>query len=146
MNAIAIPDVVRELLDAPNYVHFTTLGKDGSPSNTVVWVWVEGDHVIVATSEQTPKARNMRQDPRVAMSVVDVENPYRMAALRGEVVAVREGEGLELMDRMARKYTGVPFPAREITLTYFVIAITSAYHRFLGGFEHNPASGSQAAS
>jgi hypothetical protein len=44
--AISIPDEVRELLEAPNYVHLSTLRADGSPRNWVVWVGVEGDRIF----------------------------------------------------------------------------------------------------
>ncbi|WP_432444818.1 pyridoxamine 5'-phosphate oxidase family protein, partial [Salmonella enterica] len=49
--SVPFPDDVRALLDAPNYVHLTTLRADGSPRSWVVWVGVEGDHVLVCTGE-----------------------------------------------------------------------------------------------
>jgi PPOX class probable F420-dependent enzyme len=82
---LQIPSDVRELLTAPNYAHLATLRADGSPRNHVVWVGLEGDHVLVCTSDFTWKAKDMRRDPRVALSVVDRENPYRMAMLQGLV-------------------------------------------------------------
>ena len=45
--AIPIPDDVRELLQAPSYVHLSTLHGDGSPRNWVVWAGLEGDHILV---------------------------------------------------------------------------------------------------
>jgi PPOX class probable F420-dependent enzyme len=86
--AIPIPEDVRELLKAPNYVHLSTLRADGSPRNWVVWVGVEGDHVLVCTSDATWKAKDMRRDPRVALSVSDIADPYRMAAIQGAVVSI----------------------------------------------------------
>jgi hypothetical protein len=59
--AIALPDDVRALVDAPNYVHLSTLRADGSPRNRVVWIGVEGDHLLVCTGESTWKARDMRR-------------------------------------------------------------------------------------
>ena len=86
--AIPIPRDVRQLLDAPNYVHLSTLRADGSPRNWVVWVGLEGDHILVCTSDAIWKAKDMRRDPRVALSVTDTANPYRMAAIQGRVVEV----------------------------------------------------------
>jgi pyridoxamine 5'-phosphate oxidase-like protein len=74
--AIPIPGEVRQLLDAPNYVHLSTLRADGSPRNWVVWVGLEDDYILVCTSEAIWKARDMRRDPRVAMSVTDTADPY----------------------------------------------------------------------
>ena len=87
--AIPIPGNVRELLDAPNYVHLTTLRADGSPRNWVVWVGLEDDRILVCTSDAIWKAKDMRRDPRVALPVTDTANPYRMAAIQGRVVDVR---------------------------------------------------------
>jgi pyridoxine/pyridoxamine 5'-phosphate oxidase len=91
--AIPIPEDVRELLDAPNYVHLSTLRADGSPPNWVVWVGLEGDNILVCTSHAIWKAKEMRRDTRVAMSLTDMADSYRMAAIRGRVVEVRSDEG-----------------------------------------------------
>src|SRR5919205_2809746 len=95
---IALPAGVRELLDPPNYVHLSTLRADGTPRNWVVWAGLEGDRVLVCTTSFSWKAKDMRRDPRVGLSVVDLENPYRMAALQGRVVEERPDEGCRYMD------------------------------------------------
>jgi PPOX class probable F420-dependent enzyme len=135
--AIPIPDAVRELLEAPNYVHLSTLRADGSPRNWVVWVGLEGDRILVCTSESVWKAKDMRRDPRVAMSVADLRNPYRMAALQGRVVEIRPDEGCHYMDPISIKYTGAPFPSRGSDRVCFVIAVEKAGQRTLG-FVHDP--------
>jgi hypothetical protein len=119
----AIPSDVRELLDAPNYVHLATLRADGSPRNWVVWVGLEGD--------------NIRRDPRVAMSVTDGANPYRMASVQGRVVEVRADEDCRYMDPISIKYTNQPFPHRGPDRVCFVIAVDKAAHHTLG-FVHQP--------
>jgi PPOX class probable F420-dependent enzyme len=144
---LSIPADVRALLDAPNYVHLATLRADGSPRNHVVWVGLEGDHLLVCTSDVTWKAKDMRRDPRVALSVVDhgeelragarFANPYRMAMLQGRVVEERGDEGCRYMDPISIKYTGAPFPSRGPDRVCFVIAVEHAAGRTLG-FAHNP--------
>ena len=106
---------VRELLVGRNFAHLATLMADGSPHSVVVWVaLVEGDRVAFFTQPGSLKARNVARDPRVALSIVDHERPYRTARLRGRVVATREGDAaLEVMDAMARRYTGADFPMRS---------------------------------
>ena len=135
--AIPIPADVRELFDAPNYVHLSTLRADGSPRNWVVWVGVEGDHILVCTSDAIWKAKDMRRDPRVALSVTDLENPYRMAAIQGRVVEVRPDPDCVDMDVLSDKYTGAPFPRRGPERVCFVIAVEKAAQRTLD-FIHNP--------
>ena len=128
---------VRELLEAPNYVHLSTLRADGSSRNHVVWVGLEGDRVLVCTSDVTWKAKDMRRDPRVAMSVLDSANPYRMAMLQGHVVEERDDEGCRYMDPISIKYTGAPFPSRGSDRTCFVIEVDRASAQTLG-FVHKP--------
>ena len=104
---------VRELLDAANFATLGTL-KDGAPHATVVWAAIEGGRPCFFTQPSSLKARNIGKDPRVAMTVLDRENPYRNGQLHGEVVETVEGEAaLEIIDRMARKYTGADFPMRS---------------------------------
>ena len=104
---------VRELLDAANFVTLGTL-KDGAPHATVVWAAIEGGRPCFFTQPSSLKARNIGKDPRVAITVLDRENPYRNGQLHGEVVETVEGDvALEIIDRMARKYTGADFPMRS---------------------------------
>lgn len=135
---IPIPDGVRELLEAPNYVHLSTLRADGSPRNWVVWVGLEGENILICTSNAIWKAKDMLRDPRVALSVTDTDNPYRMAAIQGRVVEVRPDEGCRYMDPISYKYTSAPFPSRGADRVCFVIAVEKAALRSLA-FTHSPA-------
>lgn len=132
-----IPEAIRALLDAPNFVHLSTLQGDGSPRNWVVWVGLEGDQILVCTSDLQAKAADMRRDPRVALSVADSANPYRMAALQGRVVELRPDHDCGHMDPIAIKYTSAPFPSRGPHRVCFVIAVEKAWERTLG-FAHRP--------
>lgn len=103
-----------DLLEGPNFAHLATLGPDGEPHSVPVWAAMEGDRVVFFTQPSSQKAKNVERDARVAISVVDFEQPYRGGWVRGRVVATREGEAaLEVMDRMAQQYTGEPFPMRS---------------------------------
>jgi PPOX class probable F420-dependent enzyme len=132
----ALSDKVRALLDARNFAHVATTLPDGSPHSVPVWIGVEGDHVVFFTQPGSRKARNLERDPRVAISAVDLENPYRSAQLRGRVVGTVEGEdALEIIDRIALKYTGVPFPMR--TGIVFLVEPERARETVLP-FRHDP--------
>jgi PPOX class probable F420-dependent enzyme len=136
--ATPIPEAIRVLLDAPNFVHLSTLRKDGSPRNWVVWVGLEGEKIVVCTSDLQAKAADMRRDPRVGLSVADSANPYRMAVLQGRVVEMRPDHNCVDMDPIAIKYTGAPFPSRGPHRVCFLIAVESAWQRTLG-FVHRPS-------
>jgi PPOX class probable F420-dependent enzyme len=137
--AIPISDDIRELLQAPNYVHLSTLRADGSPRNWVVWAGLEDNHILVCTSDAIAKAKDMRRDPRVALSLTDITNPYRMAAIQGRVVEVRSDEGCRYMDPISFKYTNAPFPSCGPDRVCFVIAVEKAAQRTLS-FVHSPAT------
>ena len=109
-----------ELVDGANYVHLATLLPDGAPHSVPVWAGLDDGRIVFFTQAGSRKARNLQRDGRVALSVVDRENPYRSAWVRGRVVETREGDAaLELIDSLARKYTGEPFPMRS-GIVFFV--------------------------
>jgi len=97
---------VKKLFLEPNFAHLATLMPDGSPQVTPVWVEMEGDRIVVNTAEGRIKPRNVRRDPRVAISIVRQENPYQAAYIRGRVVELRHEGADESIDRLAKKYIG----------------------------------------
>jgi hypothetical protein len=79
MGGIAIPVEVREVLESPKYLHLAALRADGPPRSCVVWAGIEEERPLICTDDSTWKTKDMRRDPRVSASVVDLANPYRMA-------------------------------------------------------------------
>jgi PPOX class probable F420-dependent enzyme len=121
----ALPAEVATLLAGPNIAHIGTVLPDGAPHSVAIWAGVVGENAYFFTQDRSRKARNLRADPRVALSVVDKDNPYSTAWLRGRVVDVIEGEqALPLIDDLSVKYTGEPFPMRSGTV--FVIEADKA--------------------
>jgi len=107
-----LPEDVKALLDGPNVAHLATIMADGSPHASPVWVAREGDRVLLGIGEDSVKGRNSRRDPRVALSIVAADDPYRMAQLRGRVVERRPDPDFAVKDAMSREDTGAPFPWR----------------------------------
>ena len=136
---IAIQPEIKQLLDRPNFVHLSTLMPDGSPQSVPVWVGREGEFIVICTGENSLKGRNTQRDPRVALSVVDMKNPYEEAQLRGRVVERRPDPDLKIMDPISLKYTGKPFPFRSPEgRVALVIELDKARYAKLP-FEHTPA-------
>lgn len=102
----ALSEGVRKLFQEPNFAHLATLMPDGSPQVTPVWVDIEGGHILVNTAEGRTKPRNVRRDPRVALSIVRQDNPYSSAFIRGRVVQIRREGAEEHIDKLAKKYMG----------------------------------------
>ena len=129
---IHLKDGARAVLDRPNIAHLATLRRDGAPKCDPVWILRDGDRVLIGTHAHTLKAANTAHDPRGALSVVDRDNPYEEVQLRGTVIDHDPDPDLEVMDRLARKYTGEDFPWREgHGRIAMVIEVTQARHHVL---------------
>lgn len=106
--------VVAELFGGGHVVHLTTLRQDGAPQSRPVWTIVHDGRVVFFTQPGSPKARDVANDPRVALSVADRANSYRSAWLRGHVAEVIEGDdALAIIDQISAAYIGAPFPMRS---------------------------------
>jgi PPOX class probable F420-dependent enzyme len=127
-----LPDDVRSLAEGRNIAHLATLRPDGSPHNVPVWIAVENGQLAFLTSPRSRKARNLERDPRLAMSIVDADRPTQMATIRGHVLRRVDGEeGWQIIDRIADKYIGAPYPLREDRVA-FVVAIDHASAQSFG--------------
>jgi PPOX class probable F420-dependent enzyme len=112
---------IPSLFEGPNIAHVATLMPDGSPHSVPMWVGVEDGAIAFLCSPGSRKARNLARDGRVAISITAHDNPWVMATVRGRVARVVEGdEGWEIIDRIAHKYTGGPYPLREDRVVYLI--------------------------
>ena len=110
-----IPDSVRAVLEGPRLAHLVTLEPDGRPQVSIVWVGLDDDEIVAAHLPEHRKIRNMRRDPRVALSI---EAGTRNAMGLDEYVVIHgrarvtEGGAPELLQRLAHVYLGpdVTFP------------------------------------
>jgi len=100
-----LPEHALKLLnEGKNFASVATIMPDGSPQVSSVWIESDGKHVIFNTAEGRTKIKNLRQDPRIAISVMNYENPYEQVIIRGRVVEItHEGADLDI-DRLAVKY------------------------------------------
>ena len=66
------------------------------------------------TGPGSQKARNLRRDPRVALSLTLEDNPFEPVVIRGRVVEWLDGDaGWEIVDEIAMKYLGTPYPREQ---------------------------------
>jgi PPOX class probable F420-dependent enzyme len=113
MTTMLNPDV-RRVLDGASIAHLATILPDGAPHSVPVWIGTQGDHVVILTGPDSRKARNLRRDPRVALSLTPADNPFQPVILRGRVVEWIEGDAAwEIVDRIATKYIGGPYTRSE---------------------------------
>jgi PPOX class probable F420-dependent enzyme len=105
------PKIIR-FASADNYAVFTTIRPDGHPVSQPMWVGADEDYVLINTEKHRRKFRNVQDDPRVTVTILDKNDPYSYVEVRGRVVDVVEGEvARRHIDDLARKYTGHDYPA-----------------------------------
>jgi PPOX class probable F420-dependent enzyme len=137
---IPLSDDIKTLVRGANFAHLATLMPDGSPQVASVWVDLEGDRIIVGTSEGSLKAKNAKRDARVALSLVAYDNPYVEAQLRGRVAERWTDSDFKIMDRISRKYIRKEFPMRDNADKRVVLVIEIERARFVKlPFTHTPA-------
>ncbi|MFD8258226.1 PPOX class F420-dependent oxidoreductase [Streptomyces griseoluteus] len=123
----ALSDRLKSLLDTPVFIVVGTIQPDGSPQMSPVWVKRDGDDVLISTTAGRRKEKNLRRDPRVTVVVLDPENPYEYAEIRGSAELTTEG-GQALIDELSMKYTGKKYaefnPASADDAERVVVRIT----------------------
>jgi PPOX class probable F420-dependent enzyme len=102
-----IPAAYMDLLQQKvAFASLATVMNDGSPQVTPVWFDYTNGHVRVNTAKGRVKARNLHEGARVAMSILDPDNPYRYLQIRGQVVSATEEGASAHIDSLAKKYLG----------------------------------------
>ena len=98
---------VRRLAKEANFAALTTLLPDGQPMTHIMWVDCDDEHVVINTETHRQKAKNIRRDPRVTVTIWDAADPYNYAEVRGEVVDTVAGpEARAHIDELSMKYRG----------------------------------------
>ncbi|MCU1344455.1 MAG: putative F420-dependent enzyme [Acidimicrobiia bacterium] len=108
LSALSAP--AHALLGSDAVAHVWTCNRDGTPQVSVVWVVVRGDEIVFGCDQSSQKARNLRRDPSIVLSIEDdVRNAQgfqRHLIIRG-TARLEEGPNPGLMDQLAAKYTGL---------------------------------------
>jgi PPOX class probable F420-dependent enzyme len=109
-----IPEKYKDLFSKRAFGNLATLMPDGRPQVTPVWCDLEGSYVRFNSARGRQKDRNVRRDPRVAICIVDPEDPYRYLEIRGRIVEITEQGAEEHIDRLAKKYLNLDrYPYRQ---------------------------------
>jgi PPOX class probable F420-dependent enzyme len=109
---VPFADSVRALLDGKNFASVATLGPDGAPQNSVVWIKRDGDTVLFSSTDGRQKVRNLRRDPRISLSVFDLADPYTSVEIRGTAEILPDGDK-RLPYELSHKYLGIDPPAEK---------------------------------
>jgi len=109
MPPLPVREDLLPLLEEGALGHLATISPTGQPQVNPVWFLWENDHLLISVKPETVKYRNLRANPRVAMSILDPADNYRYLEVRGEVVDFTLFTDLTFVNRLARKYTGADF-------------------------------------
>lgn len=105
-----LPDDLVKLLRQPVLCYLATTMPDGSPQLTQTWVDTDGEHVLVNSVLTHVKTKNIRRDPRVAVTITDPDRQSRYFQVRGHVIEVRTEGAAEHIEELAQRYLGRPYP------------------------------------
>ena len=111
-----LPPTARELIESDAVAHVVTIDPDGRPQVSLAWVGLDGDEIVLGTLPDQRKLKNLRRDPRIALSIQgDRVNEWglREYLVVHGTATVTAGGAAELLQRLAYTYLGpgVVFPA-----------------------------------
>ena len=107
-------DTYRDIFDKKAFAHIATVGKDGTPQVTPVWLDFDNGLIRFNTARGRVKERNLRANPNVALAIQDPDNPYRYVQIRGRVTEMTEEGADAHIDALAKKYLGQDrYPFRQ---------------------------------
>jgi PPOX class probable F420-dependent enzyme len=113
MSSQPLPAAVVEVLRQPNPAVMATVASDGRPVSVATWYLFEDDgRVLLGLDASRARLKHLRADPRVSLTVLADGDWYTHVSVQGRVLSIVDDEGLRDIDRLARHYTGKPYPNR----------------------------------
>ena len=112
---IEIPAKYADLLTDKTkaFASCATIMKDGSPQVTPVWFDMAGEKIRINTATGRVKSRNMKEGSKVALAIIDPDNPYRYIQIRGKVTKATQTGANEHIDKLSHKYMGKDYPLHQ---------------------------------
>ena len=103
---VAIPNTHLDLFQKPVHGVLTTMMPDGAPQSSIVWVDSDGECLLINTTLERQKGRNMAVNPKVAVLVIDPQDTSRWIEVRGHVKAMTADGAEAHADKLTQRYTG----------------------------------------
>ncbi|MDV7242987.1 MULTISPECIES: pyridoxamine 5'-phosphate oxidase family protein [Rhodococcus] len=108
-----LPQEAAEMFARPNYATITAVRPDGQPVSVATWYLYEDGKVLVNMDSGRKRLDYLRHDPRVSLTAMDPQDWITHVSVQGRVVKLVDDESLVDIDRIARHYTGNPYPVRN---------------------------------
>jgi PPOX class probable F420-dependent enzyme len=107
---VKLPEGLLALLTSPSPCYLATTMPDGSPQITQTWVDTDGEHILINSVQGFQKIKNIKRDPRVALTVADSKNPFHYFQVRGRVLGVTTEGAVDHIEKLAHRYLGTAYP------------------------------------
>lgn len=112
--SLELPPDLDAFLREPRPAVIATIRADGRPSTAAVWFLWEAGHVMLSMSPDGARARNLRRNPGLAITVLGQQRPPAHVSLIGRAVEFRDDSSLQFADRLSIRFTGKPFEHRSL--------------------------------
>jgi PPOX class probable F420-dependent enzyme len=119
---ITFDDATRRLLDGKNFATLSTIGPNGAPQSSVIWVQREGDTLLFSTTTQRQKARNLARDPRLSLSIFDIADPYEYVEIRGKAELIDDPDKT-FRAGLSQRYLGEDPPPEPPELRRVIVRV-----------------------
>jgi len=130
----AIDGRAEELLKEKNFVVISTLRQDGTIHATPAWIDIQDGCPVVNSAEGRAWPTNLKRDPRVTLTVQNLENPYEYVTIRGRVSEQTTVGADEHIDSLAKKYLGQDtYPYRQPGEQRVILRIEPEHVHVYGG-------------
>ncbi|MGH2733630.1 MAG: PPOX class F420-dependent oxidoreductase [Actinomycetota bacterium] len=131
--AVEIPESHLEILQKKGFAHVATIGPGGEPHSSPVWYDWDGEYILFSQTKTRRKYRNLQKDARIALSVLDPDNPYHYLEIRGVVHSVEDDPNSAFIDSLSKKYLGLEkYPYPQPGDERIVLKVTPSHLSFMG--------------
>jgi PPOX class probable F420-dependent enzyme len=104
--AVKLSEQAIKLIQGKNFAFVGTIMPDGTPQVSPMWVEYDGTHVVLNSEVKRVKIENLKRDPRITVTIADMQNPYEYVEIRGRVTEMTTEGAAADIDRLAQKYLG----------------------------------------
>ena len=123
-----LPPELERFVRAPHPAVVATVRPDGSPATTATWYDWDDGRVLLSIVASSPRARNLRNDPRLSLTIL-AKSWYHHVSLLGRVIELRDDPELADLDRLSLRYFGKRYPNRELRCISAVMEV-ERWHSF----------------
>ena len=109
-----------DLLDKPMFAHLATVRPDGSPQTQVMWFVWDGERIRMTHTKTRQKYRNFQREPRVALSIAELDNPYRFLEIRGAVEKIEDDDAVASFYQSLQARYGKSYPIPDAAVRVIV--------------------------